>query len=133
VSSDAAKAVPVSPDADSDAARRAARDSVVGDQKEVDAGFLYAWHFFEAASDYADRAKHFMDRLQVLASLGSATLTPTGLIFVDDTGNAAVTPDRLVELMAKTSMANSAACQALTLMRIEKSLQKLVQQAPPSR
>jgi hypothetical protein len=133
VSSDAAKAVPVSPDADSDTARRAARDTVVGDQQEVDAGFLYAWHFFEAASDYADRARHFMDRLQVVASLGSATLTPPGLFFVDDTGNAAVTPDRLIELMAKTSLANSAACQALTLMRIEKSLQKLVEQAPPGR
>jgi hypothetical protein len=34
--------------------------------------------------------------------------------------------------MAKTSLANSPACQALTLMRIEKSLQKLVQQAPPT-
>ena len=131
MSSDAATTNPVSPDADSDADRRAARDTVVGDQQEVDAGLLYAWHYFEAASDYADRAKHFMDRLQVVASLGSTTLTPTGLIFVDDTGNAAVTPDRLIELMAKTSLANSAACQALTLMRIEKDLQKLVQQAPP--
>jgi hypothetical protein len=84
MSSDAPTTVPVSPDADSDAARRAARDNVVGDQQEVDAGFLYAWHFLEAASDYADRAKHFMDRLQVLASLGSAALTPTGLVFVDD-------------------------------------------------
>ena len=132
MSSDTATTIPVSPDADSEAARRAAHDTVVSEQQEVDAGFLYAWHFFEAASDYADRAKHFMDRLQVLASLGSATLTPTGLIFVDDVGNAAVTPDRLIELMAKTSLANSAACQALTLMRIEKSLQQLVQQAPPS-
>ena len=131
MSSDAATTIPVSPDADSDADRRAARDTVVGDQQEVDAGLLYAWHYFEAASDYADRAKHFMDRLQVVASLGSTTLTPTGLIFVDDTGNAAVTPDRLIELMAKTSLANSAACQALTLMRIEKDLQKLVRQAPP--
>jgi hypothetical protein len=77
------------------------------------------------------RAKHFMDPMQVVQVPGSATFTPTGLTFLDDAGTVAVTPDRLVELQAAVSLAASAASQALTLLRIEKSLQKLVRQADP--
>ena len=121
----------VGPDAASADASRAARDAVVGGEQDVDAGFLRAFHFFEVASDYAERAKHFMDPMQVVQVPGSATFTPTGLTFLDDAGTVAVTPDRLVELQAAVSMASSAASQALTLLRIEKSLQKLVQQAGP--
>lgn len=61
MSSDAATTIPVGPDADSDAAR----DTVVSEQHEADVACLCAWHFFEATSDYADRAKHFMDRLHM--------------------------------------------------------------------
>ena len=120
----------VGPDAAAADASRAARDAVAGGE-QVDAGFLHAFSFFEIAGDYAVRAKHFMDAMRVVQVPGSATFTPTGLTFLDDAGTVAVTPDRLVELQAAASLAASAASQALTLLRIEKSLQKLVQQADP--